>query len=365
MTSSSGGGNNGGNDESQNEDHFVLIENAPPSMDARMMMLMEQMAKTNENIAMLMANQAQSNTGTQVIIQSKEHDRNNLYDKFRKRGATEFYGNEGAIKADDWLEHIGDVFEIVTCDNKKKVVLATSMFREAANIWWKSVREPFKTMPNATVWEAFKKQFRRKYIPDHVRRKKQNEFLTLQQNQMTMAEYVHMFSQLSKYAEDLINTEEKKVDRFIGGLNPIYVEHVVAYKRPETFDDAVDWGFSAEEVGSMKRANECKRNPSYSGTGRSPKKQKGVVIGAPKCDTCGKGHPTERCWRNTGACIICGSMEHRAAACPRDRRGPRVPQQQPPQQPPRPALPAPPQRLALPAPLLRPQQQQQQQGRQG
>ena len=182
MTSSSEAGNNGRNDESHNEDHFVLIENAPPSMDARMMMLMEQMVKTNENIAMLMANQAQPNTGTQVIIQSKEHDLNNLYDKFWKRGATEFYGNEGAIKADDWLEHIGDVFEIITCDNKQKVVLATSMFREATNIWWKSVREPFKTMPNATVREAFKKQFRMKYILDHVRTKKQNEFLTLQQN---------------------------------------------------------------------------------------------------------------------------------------------------------------------------------------
>ena len=86
------------------------------------------MAKTNENIAMMMANQAQPSAGTQVVIQSKEHDPNNLYDKFHKRGATQFYGNEGAIKADDWLEHIGDVFEIVTCDNKQRVVLATSMF---------------------------------------------------------------------------------------------------------------------------------------------------------------------------------------------------------------------------------------------
>ena len=172
MTFSSGGGNNGENNESYNEGPFVLIESEPTTMDARMMMLMELLAKTNENIAMLLANQAQPNTGTQVIILSKEHEPNNLYDKFWKRGAIEFYENEGAIKADDWLERIGDVFEIVTCDNKQKVVLATSMFREAASIWWKSVREPFKTMPNATIWEAFKKQFRRKYIPDHVRRKK-------------------------------------------------------------------------------------------------------------------------------------------------------------------------------------------------
>ena len=100
MASSLAGGNNGGNNESYNEGPFVLIENEPPSMDARMMMLMEQMAKTNKNIAILMANQEQPNPGTQVVIHSKEHDPNNLYDKFQKRGATKFEGKENAIQAD-------------------------------------------------------------------------------------------------------------------------------------------------------------------------------------------------------------------------------------------------------------------------
>ena len=117
------------------------------------------------------------------------------------------------------------------------------------------------------------------------------------------------------------------MDRFIGGMNLVYVEHVVSNKRPETFDDVVDRGFSVQEVALLRRTNEFKRNPSYSGTGRSPKKQKGVVIGTPKRNTCGKGHLTKRCWRNTGACIVCGSMEHRAAACPRNRMRPRAPQQ--------------------------------------
>ena len=98
MVSGSGGENNDGNNESHNDDPFVSIENEPPTMDACMMMLMEQMTKTNENIAMLMANQAQPNMGTQVVIQSKEHDPNTLYEKFWKRGATEFEGKENAIQ---------------------------------------------------------------------------------------------------------------------------------------------------------------------------------------------------------------------------------------------------------------------------
>ena len=72
--------------------------------------------------------------GTQVVIQSKEHDPNTLYDKFRKRGATEFEGKENAIQADEWLEHMGDVFEMVVCDNKQRVVLTISMLRGVAKV---------------------------------------------------------------------------------------------------------------------------------------------------------------------------------------------------------------------------------------
>ena len=67
MASGSRGRNNDGNNEPHNEGPFVLIENDPPTMDARMMMLKEQMVKTNENIDMLMANQGQPNMGTQVV----------------------------------------------------------------------------------------------------------------------------------------------------------------------------------------------------------------------------------------------------------------------------------------------------------
>lgn len=89
----------------------------PPSMDACMMILLEQVAKTIELIAMIMTKQdeaqGQPNQGIQVVIQSKDKDPNALYEKFRKRGATEFHGNEDAIQAYERCNHIGDVFETV------------------------------------------------------------------------------------------------------------------------------------------------------------------------------------------------------------------------------------------------------------
>ena len=147
---------------------------------------------------------------------------------------------------------------------------------------------------------------------------------------MAVATYLHTFLQLSKFAKDLVDTKAKKIKRFIGSLHPMYEEHAVMYKRPKTFDDAVDKAYTTEEMAMKKRNADPKKSAFQFGKGFQQKGQRGVVIGAPKCDTCGKGHLTKRCWRNTGACIICRSMEHRAAACPRDRRGYRAPQQQPP-----------------------------------
>lgn len=84
MTSSSGSGNNNSHDD--NTDYFVLENEGstpPPNMDAWFMMLIEQMAKSNENqvamqtqIKSLIASQdqvsppapGQPNAGTQLVI---------------------------------------------------------------------------------------------------------------------------------------------------------------------------------------------------------------------------------------------------------------------------------------------------------
>ena len=41
-----------------------------------------------------------------------------------------------------------------------------------------------------------------------------------------------------------------------------------------------------------------------------------TTTGLLPCATCGKGHMGE-CWRRTGACLSCGSMEYRLKECPR------------------------------------------------
>ena len=47
--------------------------------------------------------QQQHNVQTQVVVQHKENDPNVLFEQFRKRGATKFYGTEDVMQADEWL----------------------------------------------------------------------------------------------------------------------------------------------------------------------------------------------------------------------------------------------------------------------
>ena len=47
-----------------------------------------------------------------------------------------------------------------------------------------------------------------------------DEFRKLHQGAMTVTEYLHKFSELSRYAPEDINDDEKKQEAFLGGLNP-------------------------------------------------------------------------------------------------------------------------------------------------
>ena len=48
---------------------------------------------------------------------------------------------------------------------------------------------------------------------------KQREFLSLTQGSMSVSEYLHKFNHLTRYSFYDVAIEERKVDRFLGGLN--------------------------------------------------------------------------------------------------------------------------------------------------
>jgi hypothetical protein len=84
--------------------------------------------------------------------------------------------------------------------------------------WWETNRKTHVNVDTIT-WNEFKAHFCTHYIPRGTMKLKKKNFADLKQGSMTVNEYLNSFIQLSRYAPDDINTDEKKQDMFLNGLN--------------------------------------------------------------------------------------------------------------------------------------------------
>ena len=69
-------------------------------------------------------------------------------------------------------------------------------------------------------WSGFEKLFLAKYFPDVEREARREEFERLVQRGLYVAQYDAKFTELSRHDEDMVDTEKKKVRRFLRGLRP-------------------------------------------------------------------------------------------------------------------------------------------------
>jgi hypothetical protein len=84
--------------------------------------------------------------------------------------------------------------------------------------WWDAYVEAHKE-PETINWQEFKNSFRSHHVLLGVMKLKKKEFEDLKQGSMTVSEYMTRFTQLSRYAPDNVDTDEKKQDWFLNRLN--------------------------------------------------------------------------------------------------------------------------------------------------
>jgi hypothetical protein len=131
---------------------------------------------------------------------------------------TNFSQAKDPMEAEDWLKLIEKKLEIAQCNNHEKVLFATHQLFGTAIDWWETYHNSHPNV-GAITWNEFKARFRTHYVPHGTLKLKKKEFSDLQQGSMTINEYVNRFTQLSRYAPDNVNTDEKKQDAFLNGLN--------------------------------------------------------------------------------------------------------------------------------------------------
>jgi hypothetical protein len=98
---------------------------------------------------------------------------------------------------------------VVQCNNHEKVLLASHQLTGPATDWWDAYVEAHEE-PNTINWNEFEMAFRSHHVPQGVIKLKKKEFQDLKQGSMTVSEYVTHFTQLSRYAPNDVDTDEKK-----------------------------------------------------------------------------------------------------------------------------------------------------------
>jgi hypothetical protein len=122
------------------------------------------------------------------------------------------------MDVDDWLKSIEKKLQAVQCNNREKVLLVSHQLSGPAADWWDAYVEAHEESESIN-WMEFRVVFHAHHVLQGVIKLKKKEFQDLKQGSMTVNEYVTKFTQLSRYAPNEVDTDEKKQDYFLNGLN--------------------------------------------------------------------------------------------------------------------------------------------------
>ena len=121
--------------------------------------------------------------------------------------------------------------------------------------WWVSVT---RTAPSERVtWEFFLDEFKKQYVGRIYQNNMRREFHNLKQRQMSVTVYQREFTRLSKYAPEILVSDEEKCRRFEDGLNDHIRAHVTAFYH-EDFSKIVTCALNVERVKKEERERKDK-----------------------------------------------------------------------------------------------------------
>uniref|UniRef100_A0A2N9G885 RNA-directed DNA polymerase n=1 Tax=Fagus sylvatica TaxID=28930 RepID=A0A2N9G885_FAGSY len=222
-------------------------------------------------------------------------------DIFLKQRPPSFAGGPNPLEAEGWIQKLEKIFEFLGCTDEQKVKFATYMLEGPAEFWWKSEKRLLlggRTEIEAPItWKKFVESFYEHYFTKTFRAKQAKLFVNFQQGSLSVVEYEAKFTELSRFAPHMVDTEEHKVDKFLDGLNFNIRERLTAANITE-YKTLVH---TAERV-ERDVHDSFKRNAP-------------ATPGRNQCAKCGKFHPGE-CRSGSTTCYRCGKHGHFMVDCP-------------------------------------------------
>ncbi|KAL8514640.1 hypothetical protein ACS0TY_013648 [Phlomoides rotata] len=249
---------------------------------------------------------------------------NDFVEQFRRLQPPKLNGKEGPLGTEEWLAGLERIFRHMVLTDAQKISCAQFQLTEDAAQWWESHERTLDTeVMHALLWEDFKEAVMERYFPQVLRDQKEQEFVTLQQGNLSVTEYERKFNQLSRYAPHLVEIDARKARRFERGLRS-EIRGILAganlsnYR--EVFSRALNVSIGLKlEHKQPTTTIPINHNwqPNFKRNSNPP--PSGNDYNAPRnksnCVTYGKGH-LGPCLKGTEVCYRCHQTGHKITECP-------------------------------------------------
>jgi hypothetical protein len=169
--------------------------------------------------------------------------RETSYRDFSETRPPLFVKAEDPLEADEWIPVIKQKFGLLRCMETQKPLFAAQQLQGPVSTWWGNY-VAVQPAGHQITWDEFKLGFREHYIPEGVLHMNQVEFMKLKQGEDTVTQYLNN-NHLSQYAIDQVNTDLKKKNCFMRGLND-RLQRKMAMCLDLTYSKAVSMALAVE-----------------------------------------------------------------------------------------------------------------------
>lgn len=90
------------------------------------------------------------------------------------------------------------------------------------------------TLDTPIIWEWFLEAFQAQYFPEHIHHKKEMDFIQLNQENLSVAEYAQRFIELSRYVPEVMANESRNAKKYQWGLRP-KIKHKIVVLQLSTY----------------------------------------------------------------------------------------------------------------------------------
>ena len=149
----------------------------------------EQVAQIAQIVAIATRQQSQPTQPPREVIE----ELGRLIERVQKLGAKPYDGSGDPEVALLWLDRVNKVYGVMGCMDELRVLFSSFLMEDRAKDWWDAVDRRY---PDGISWDQFQQEFTDRFFPHSHKDSKFEEFLKLEQKNMSVSEYEKKFSEL-------------------------------------------------------------------------------------------------------------------------------------------------------------------------